>query len=310
MSKSVLRQLVDKSGKTQKEIAADLGFSQQRFNYYVSGRSEPDATTLLQIADYFHVTVDYLLGRDILLGSQEFGTFEPISILFSFYKPLTVEMFSQITDIPFSVVEQLSVVSSPLEATSPKRNPLYKTLSDEQLQKIKAFFEIDTSSFKSDTEPSSVAWRYSVYRRLMNRSSEALPKDAFPINESHKIPLLGQIAAGIPIYAEQNIEGYIWTDRNHGSEYFGLRVRGDSMNAAKIDDGDIAIIQRCEIVEDGDIAVVLVDDDATIKRYHREGDMVILTPQSTNPENKTQFYSLKEHTIRILGRVVETRTTH
>ncbi len=64
MSGSVLRQLVDKSGKTQKEIAADLGFSQQRFNYYVSGRSEPDASTLLLIADYFHVTVDYLLGRD------------------------------------------------------------------------------------------------------------------------------------------------------------------------------------------------------------------------------------------------------
>ena len=134
--------------------------------------------------------------------------------------------------------------------------------------------------------------------------------DAFPVNPTHKIPLLGQIAAGVPIYAEENIEGYLWTDRNHGAEYFGLRVRGDSMNAARINDGDIVIVKKQDIVEDGEIAVVLVDDCATIKRYHREGDMVILTPQSTNPVNQVQFYNLKEHSIQVLGRVVESRTEY
>lgn len=60
---SVLRSLVDHSGKTQKEIALTLGLSQQRFNFYVNGTREPDAEVLVSIADYFHVTTDYLLGR-------------------------------------------------------------------------------------------------------------------------------------------------------------------------------------------------------------------------------------------------------
>ena len=106
---------------------------------------------------------------------------------------------------------------------------------------------------------------------------------------------------------EENIEGWLWTDRNHGGEYFALRVRGDSMNAARINDGDIVILRRQEEVEPGEIAAVLVDDEATLKRYSRRGKMVVLTPQSTNPENIVQVYSAEEHTIRILGKVVEIR---
>lgn len=145
----------------------------------------------------------------------------------------------------------------------------------------------------------------------MERTGDALPlPDAFPINPTHKIPLLGQIAAGQPLYAEENIEGWLWTDHNHGGEYFGLRVRGDSMSAANIKDGDIIIVKYQDIVEDGDIAVVLVDDSATVKRYHHSGGTVILAPQSTSPEYQPQVYSLKEHTIKVLGRIVESRTAY
>lgn len=155
------------------------------------------------------------------------------------------------------------------------------------------------------------AWLMGYHVRMERESPEAPPlPGAFPINPTHKIPLLGQIAAGLPIYAEENIEGYLWTDRNHGAEYFGLRVRGDSMNAAGINDGDIVIVKKQDIVEDGAIAVVLVDESATIKRYRLEKGIVILTPQSTNPENQVQFYNLKEHTIKILGRIVESRTEY
>ena len=144
----------------------------------------------------------------------------------------------------------------------------------------------------------------------VDNNVDDLPPGAFPINPTRRIPLIGQIAAGLPLYAEQNLEGYIWTDRNHGAEYFGLRVRGDSMDAANIKDGDIIIVRKQETVEKNDIAVILVDDNATIKRYQQQGEMVILTPQSTNPQNQTQIYSLKEHDIRILGKVVESRTEY
>ena len=64
MLPNVLSRLVKESGKTQKQIAAELGLSSQRFNYYVTGRREPDMATLSMFADFFNVTIDYLLGRD------------------------------------------------------------------------------------------------------------------------------------------------------------------------------------------------------------------------------------------------------
>lgn len=128
---------------------------------------------------------------------------------------------------------------------------------------------------------------------------------AFPYNPTHKIPILGRISAGLPLYAYEHINGYIYTELNGGNEYFALRVQGDSMNAARICDNDIIIVRQQEAVEDGEIAVVMVDgEDATVKRYHRSGNTVMLSPQSYNPEHQVQVYNLKETPIRIIGKVV------
>lgn len=125
-------------------------------------------------------------------------------------------------------------------------------------------------------------------------------------NPTHKIPVLGRISAGLPLYAEENIEDYIYTELNGGNEYFGLLVVGDSMNAARICEGDIIIVRQQEQVEDGEIAVVMVDDDdATVKRFHQNGRTVTLTPQSYNPAHQVQVYDLKETNIRIVGKVVQ-----
>lgn len=138
-----------------------------------------------------------------------------------------------------------------------------------------------------------------------------LPPDAYPIDptEYRKIPILGRIAAGLPIYAEENLEGYTLTDLNEGAEYFALRVRGDSMNAARLHDGDLIIVRRQSEVEDGEIAVVLVDDDdATVKRFYHSRNTVTLMPQSYNPKHKPQIYNLAHTSIRVLGKVVKAET--
>lgn len=125
-------------------------------------------------------------------------------------------------------------------------------------------------------------------------------------NPTHKIPVLGRISAGLPLYAEEHIEEYIYTELNGGNDYFGLRVVGDSMNAARICEGDIIIVRQQEQVEDGEIAVVMVgNEDATVKRFHREGRNVFLSPQSYNPTHKVQVYDMKETNIRIIGKVVQ-----
>ena len=123
--------------------------------------------------------------------------------------------------------------------------------------------------------------------------------------ERKMIPVLGQISAGLPLYAEENIEYYISTDVVGDGEYFALKVKGDSMNAARIYDGDVLIVRQQDIVEDNDIAVVLVNgDEATVKRWHRDGKYVILIPQSTNPAHTTQIYDPEQVNIKVLGKVV------
>lgn len=140
-----------------------------------------------------------------------------------------------------------------------------------------------------------------------DKSQTDLPDGAFPYNPiMHRIPILGTISAGMPLYAEQNIEGYTYTDLNSNGEYFALRVRGDSMNAARIYEGDILVIRKQDVVEDGDIAVVLVDDmEATVKRFYHNNGTVTLMPQSTNPIHTPQIYDTKKVRIKIVGRVMQ-----
>ena len=149
---------------------------------------------------------------------------------------------------------------------------------------------------------------FGVLKSDLTEERIELPAAAIPIDFSryHSIPILGRIAAGLPIYAEQNIEGYTLTDLNGGAEYFALRVVGDSMNAARIQEGDLLIVRRQNEVENGEIAVVMVNnDDATVKRFYASSTTVTLVPQSTNPAHQPQIYDLSSTVINVIGKVVK-----
>ena len=123
-----------------------------------------------------------------------------------------------------------------------------------------------------------------------------------------RIPILGRISAGLPLYAEEHIEGYTLTDLNGGAEYFALKVKGDSMDAIGIKEGYTIIVRRQEEVENGEVAVVMVgDDDATVKRFYSSGVAVTLMPQSTNPIHAPQNYDLSNTGVKVLGKVVEVK---
>lgn len=94
------------------------------------------------------------------------------------------------------------------------------------------------------------------------------------------LPVVGRVTAGAPILAEENIEDYLPlpADLTHGAEGFVLRVRGDSMIEAGILNGDLLIVRRQATATDGDIVVARVEDEATVKRFYREGDRVRLQP--------------------------------
>ena len=135
-----------------------------------------------------------------------------------------------------------------------------------------------------------------------------LPTGAWEADMGNVAPLLGTVRAGLPMYAEENIEGYIPIMQADGAKYFWLRVRGDSMNAAGIADGDEILVRQQPEVENGQIAVVLVNgDEATVKRFSRQGNVVSLAPQSYNPEHQVQLYNTDDTPVSVVGLVVECR---
>lgn len=123
-----------------------------------------------------------------------------------------------------------------------------------------------------------------------------------PMPAMRKLPLLGTIACGEPILAQDNIEAYINVPEGVRADFL-LRCKGDSMVNARIKDGDIVFIRQQPQVENGEIAAVLIEDEATLKRVYYDGDTIILQPE--NPAYPPRSYSGSDlNDIRIIGKAV------
>ena len=114
------------------------------------------------------------------------------------------------------------------------------------------------------------------------------------------LPVVGQVAAGQPVLAEENIEDYVSVPGIAGGDQgeFVLRVHGDSMRDAGIFDGDHVVVHRQETAQDGEIVVALVGEDATVKRFFRERDHIRLQPENQAME------PIRTREAEVLGRVV------
>lgn len=119
-----------------------------------------------------------------------------------------------------------------------------------------------------------------------------------------RVPLLGNVACGEPIWVEEEHGSYVAVDGKLNVD-FCLRARGDSMIGARINDGDLVLVRRQESVDNGEIAVIVIDDEATLKRvyYYPDEEKLILTPE--NPRYAPLVYLGKElDKIKILGKAV------
>lgn len=123
-----------------------------------------------------------------------------------------------------------------------------------------------------------------------------------PLPKTKMVPLVGTIACGTPILAEENIEDMVPMPEHIHAD-LALRCKGDSMINARILDNDIVYIRKQEAVENGEIAAVIIDNEATLKRFYRYGNTVIL--RAENPNYKEFEYSNEQiNNIRILGKAV------
>lgn len=162
----------------------------------------------------------------------------------------------------------------------------------ETLERIADFFNVDMDYLlgKSDIANRSQAAFTSIAPNIM------------PMPEMRRIPLIGSIACGAPILAEEHIEDYVDLPR-HVKADFSLTCKGDSMINARIFDGDIVYIRQQETVENGQIAAVLIGTEATLKRVRLFDDHIVLEPE--NPMYKPLVYWNEDmNAVRILGKAV------
>ena len=126
------------------------------------------------------------------------------------------------------------------------------------------------------------------------------------LKDTVRVPILGQISAGKPIFAEENIQGYINLDKflvKHSKDIFALKVKGDSMIGAGILDGDYVIVKKQPTVENGEIACVLIDNEATVKRFYKRDTHIELRPDNDKYQPIIVTQELNKN-IFVLGKVI------
>ena len=138
-------------------------------------------------------------------------------------------------------------------------------------------------------------------KRVGKRAIEitsATGRSALP--QSKEIPIVGRVRAGAPLLAEENLEGFfpVANELAGGKETFALKVTGDSMIEDGIFDGDYVIIRRQETAENGDIVCALIENEATLKRFHQQGSVVVLKPANKNYDPIT----VSRGEFRVLGK--------
>ena len=161
----------------------------------------------------------------------------------------------------------------------------------EMLEAIADFFNVDMDFLLGKSNIPNKA-----------RAGAVLPDNIIPMPEMRKIPLIGCIACGAPILADEHIEDYIDIPKHIHAD-FALTCKGDSMINARIFDGDIVYIRKQDTVENGEIAAVLIEDEATLKRVRLFDDHISLEPE--NPQYRPIVYWGDEmNSVRILGKAV------
>ena len=168
----------------------------------------------------------------------------------------------------------------------------------ESLETIADFFNVDMDYLlgKSDVQN-----RF-LYTPASDAESVALPGNILSMPATYPVPLLGTIACGEPILAAENIEDNVEVPEHIHAD-FALRCKGDSMINARIHDGDIVYIRQQPAVNNGEIAAVLIGDEATLKRVYVYEDHVVLQPENPAYEPLVYFKDAMQ-AVRILGKAV------
>jgi repressor LexA len=217
-------------------------------------------------------------------------------------------MFAKLTSKCYNYLERSAIMSF---GNNLKKIRLDNDLTQEELAKKINTSRSNIANYENDKNMPSVDMLEKMSKALNCSIDFLLGKnDKQELNKFkyYMCPVYGRISAGQPNWAEECIEGRLPIDIElmnivNPEECFFLRVNGESMNK-EIQNGAYALIRKTDSVNDGDIAVVLVNGyDATLKVFNRQGDFILLEPMSTDPAFKTQVYG-KDTEIKIIGKYI------
>lgn len=307
-----IKELRTEKGYTQEELAKLLGLnSKSNIANYENGTNSPSDKIKLKMCKLFNCSMDYLMG----LTSHENPKEELEKRLYNF--DLTEDEYNDA--INCFMTDDIRALSFVLLFSTEQNSKEYNVLLTILAYVSDYIADIKLPNDKSTLDPlirdifqKEIEKAYRPAKKLLlsldKRKIIHNYNDNIRTEKYYMCPVYGQISAGQPNWAEEFIEGRLPIDPElmgivNPEEHFFLRVNGESVNNV-VKNGAFALIHKQDMVEDGEIAVVLVNGyDATLKRFTKKGDVVVLEPDSTDSSFKTQIYD-KTTPIKILGKYV------
>lgn len=272
---SKLKKLRQEFQMTQLQLADRLRLSKANISKYESDLVQPSHETLLEIAKLFDVSLDYLLGTE-----------------------------HRVKFIPSCLGDNIRQLRR--EACLTQRELAEKLYRSESAVRM---WELGKSEPDSDTLV-NMAGIFGVSVDYLLGTDSRLPAPTIRLVEPRRIPVFGSVAAGIPLEAITDIEDYeeINPEDYPPGDYCALRIKGSSMEPRLLD-GDIVIVRVQNTIEDGEVAIVMINgDEATCKKIKKTPDGIMLI--STNPVFAPLCYTnreIEQLPVRIFGKVVEYR---
>ncbi len=261
------------------QMCKQAGVSRSVMSELKAGRTQLlSSETAAKIANYFEISIDY------------FSNVPP----FDFWEEINENRggFFYYIPVPYETLKVIWGIDKDRPELARVKNLI-------------RFLSLCVKSVRVDCDGDWDVELVDTYEKMWRKqilSDEPLPDNIIPLPKTKKIPLLGTIACGEPILATENIDKYIEMPESVGGT-FALTCKGDSMINARIFDGDIVYIREQPDVEDGEIAAVLIGEEATLKRVYKYPSKVVLRPE--NPLYDDMICSKEEmNEVRILGKAV------
>lgn len=276
---------------TKADLSRLTGISKSSLTHYEKGDWEGKQDAVYKIARALKVPESWLMGFGASMDFEELQRSHASRLLRAKVEkepdtPSGKRLYFLMdnSNIPMAALTRYAEISEEAVLNWINDNAVPK--DPQVIERIKSFYFLTTADLFPKNEIPDLC----------------LPSNIIPVPKTSRIPLVGTIACGTPILAQENIEGDVDLPEHIHAD-FALRCKGDSMINARIYDGDLVYIRQQETVENGEIAAVLIGDEATLKRVRIFPDHISLEPE--NPQYRPLVYWENEmNAVRILGKAV------